>query len=74
MRRNKGITLVALILAVLLLTLLAGVIIFNIGNTYENSRIMQFTSYMKIIQKKVDYYLEEGLENEINIRTKLKWS
>ena len=64
MKNNKGITLVAVILTVIILSLLAGVIVYNIDKTYENSSIVQFTSYMKMIQKKVDFYVEEGTNYE----------
>lgn len=64
MKDNKGITLIAVILTVIILSLLAGVIVFNINKTYENSSIMQFTSYMKMIQKKVDFYVEEETNYE----------
>lgn len=62
MREDKGITLVAVIITVIVLIMLSGVIILGIGNTYENSTIIQFTSYMKMIQKEVDYYVEEGTD------------
>lgn len=62
MREDKGITLVAAIITVVVLIMLSGVIILGIGNTYENSRVIQFTSYMKMIQKEVDYYAEEGTD------------
>ena len=64
MKNNKGITLVAVILTVIILSLLAGAIVYNIDKTYENSSIVQFTSYMKMIQKKVDFYVEEGTNYE----------
>lgn len=64
MKDNKGITLIAVILTVIILSLLAGVIVFNVNKTYENSSIMQFTSYMKMIQKKVDFYVEEETNYE----------
>ena len=64
MKNNKGITLVAVILTVIILSLLAGVIVYNIDKTYENSSIVQFTSYMKMIQKKEDFYVEEGTNYE----------
>ena len=50
------------IMTVLLLSILAGVIVSSVGNTYENSRAIQFSSYMQIIQKKVDLYVEEGTD------------
>lgn len=62
MKENSGITLIVLILIVVILSLLGTIIIKTVTNTYENTKILQFTSYMKAIQKKVDFYLEDGTD------------
>lgn len=62
MKENKGITLVALIITVIILMMLAGVMISSMDDTYEKSQAIQFSSYMKMIQKKVDFYLEDGTD------------
>lgn len=64
MKNNEGITLVAVILTVIILVMLAGVIAIEIGDTYEKSSVVQFIAYMKMIQKKVDFYVEEGVNCE----------
>ena len=60
MKSNKGVTLIILIVTVIVLTLLTGVTYFSITNTIENSHVIQFESYMKMIQKGVDIEVEEG--------------
>jgi len=62
MKNNKGITLIALMLTVFLLILLGGVIAFQITDTYNNSKVVKFKSYMKMVQKNVDVILEEGID------------
>ena len=64
MRNNKGITLISLIVIVIILAMLTGYIVTSVNNTYEKSSIIQFSSYMQMIQKKVDIYVEEGTDIE----------
>ena len=64
MKNNKGITLIVVMITVAVLAMLTGVIVTSVGNTYENSRAVQFSSYMQMIQKQVDIYVEEGTDYE----------
>lgn len=64
MKNNKGITLIVVMITVVVLAMLTGVIVTSVGNTYENSRAVQFSSYMQMIQKQVDIYVEEGTDYE----------
>ena len=64
MKNNKGITLIVIMITVVVLAMLTGVIVTSVGNTYENSRAVQFSSYMQMIQKQVDIYVEEGTDYE----------
>lgn len=62
MKNNKGITLTIVIMTVMLLTIIAALAV-NYGiDTYQRSKVVEFETYMKIIQKKVDLILEEGLD------------
>ena len=62
MEKNKGITLITLIMTVIILLIIAGLSI-NYGiNTYKSSKVMKFETYMKILQKKVDIMIEEGID------------
>lgn len=61
MKKNSGITLTTAIITVLLLTIIAGLSI-NYGiDSYQNSKIIKFETYMKMLQKKTDLILEEEL-------------
>lgn len=62
MSKERGITLIVLIITVIIMLILTGIIINGAGNSYENSQVMRFTSYMKMIQKEVDYYIEENVD------------
>lgn len=64
MKNNRGITLVVLIVTIVILALVAGFIVSSVETTYEDSSIIQFSSYMQMIQKKVDLYVEEGTDIE----------
>ena len=59
MRSNKGITLMMVIITVILLTIIAGLVIYNGIISYENSKVVKFQTYMKVLQKKVDLLVEE---------------
>lgn len=62
MEKNKGITLITLIMTVIILLIIAGLSI-NYGiNTHKSSKVMKFETYMKILQKKVDIMIEEGID------------
>ena len=62
MKNNNGITLIAVIMTVILLSILAGLGI-NYGiESYNSSKVVKFESYMKVIQKKVDILVEEKVD------------
>lgn len=60
MKKEQGITLIALIMTVMLLIIITGLVVTNSMDTYEESRVIKFETYMKIIQKKVDVLIEEN--------------
>ena len=60
MKSNKGITLILVIMTVVLLTIIMGLIIRNGVDTWESSKIIKFKTNIQIIQKKVDFVLEQG--------------
>ena len=62
MEKNKGITLITLIMTVIILLIIAGLSINYRINTYKSSKVMKFETYMKILQKKVDIMIEEGID------------
>ena len=62
MEKNKGITLITLIMTVIILLIIAGLSINYWINTYKSSKVMKFETYMKILQKKVDIMIEEGID------------
>ena len=64
MKREKGITLVTLIITVVLILILAGVAISSGGNTIDNSKLIQFNTEMQIIQSRVNELIEgDSIEN-----------
>lgn len=70
MKSQKGITLIMVIITIILLTIISGLAITGGMKTFENSTVVKFETYMKILQKKVDIILEEG-ENYMNLGTAL---
>lgn len=64
MNKDNGITLMMVILTVIIMLILVGILVSGMENTYENSKVMKFTSYLKIIQKKIDLYVEDGTNIE----------
>ena len=62
MKNNKGITLIIVIIIVILLLIISGLSI-NYGiDSYNKSKVVRFEAYMKLLQKKVDIALEEGID------------
>ncbi len=59
MRSNKGVTLMMVIVTIILLTIIAGLVIYNGIISYENTKVVKFQTYMKVIQKKVDLLVED---------------
>ena len=60
MKRNRGVSLISLVVAVIILILLTGVAISSNKEAYSIIKMQDFISKMKIIQAKVD----EVAENE----------
>ena len=65
MRSKKGITLITLIITVVVLGLISGISITTGVNTYKESKVVKYETYMKVLQKKVDIILEEGTDFSI---------
>ena len=59
MKSEKGVTLIMAVMTVLLLTILVGLLVTNGMQTYKKSKVMNFQTYMKAIQKEVDVMVEE---------------
>ncbi len=59
MKSEKGVTLIIAIMTVLLLMILVGLLVTNGMQTFKDSKVIKFQSYMKIIQKEVDVMVEE---------------
>ena len=51
---NKGITLVALIVTVIVMLILIGVGIFNADQAYKNGQVSKFVTQMQLIQARID--------------------
>lgn len=59
MKSEKGVTLIMAVMTVLLLTILLGLLVTNGMQTYKKSKVINFQTYMKAIQKEVDVMVEE---------------
>jgi len=59
MKNNKGITLMSLVIAILLLFIISSVAVNTGINVYNQIRVENFISKMKLIQAKVDNISEE---------------
>lgn len=62
---NKGITLVALIMTVILMLILISVTTYTGINTYKESKVTAFVSQMQLIQSKVDNIKNEKTIDEL---------
>jgi len=62
MKNQKGITLLSVIITVILLAIIGGIAINSGVDTYESSKVAKFETYMKMLQKKVDLMIEEGVD------------
>lgn len=62
--KQEGITLIVLILTIVLMLILASVTVYVGTENIENSKMVNFVSYMQTIQKKVDFISE--YENYLN--------
>ena len=63
-RKNKGITVIALVITIVVMLILATVTINVSSDSIEYSRMLKFVSYMQAIQKKVDLISEYENYNE----------
>lgn len=64
LKNNKGITIVALIITVILMLILVSVATYSGINTYKNTEVTKFVAQMQLIQTKVDELVEENnIEN-----------
>lgn len=64
LKNNKGITLVALIITVILMLILVSVATYSGINTYNNTEVTKFVAQMQLIQTKIDGLVEENnIEN-----------
>lgn len=62
MKNNKGITLIILLCTVIVLLIITGLVLYNGMETYKESIVVKFETYMKVIQKKVDLMIEENYD------------
>lgn len=60
MKNNKGVTLIMVLMTVVVLSILAGVVITTTTNTIANMKIEKFKTNIKLIQKQVDIFMDEG--------------
>lgn len=60
MKNNKGVTLIMVLMTVVVLSIIAGVVITTSTNTVANMKIEKFKTNIKLIQKQVDIFLDEG--------------
>lgn len=62
---NKGITLVALIITVILMLILASVSVYTGVDTYKQARVMEYVQEMQLIQSKVDEVVGTSTKEEL---------
>ena len=63
---NKGITLVALIITIILMLILTSVTTYTGINTYKNAQVTKFVTQMQLVQGKVDELKESKTIEELN--------
>ena len=64
MENNKGITLVALAITILVLAILSVTVIFNGGNSIQLSKKQQFISELEMVQARVNIIYEKMQNSE----------
>lgn len=64
---NKGITLIALILTIILMLILASVTTYTGIDTYRNSKVNKFVTDMQLIQAKVDDLVATKMVDELQL-------
>ena len=65
MKDNKGITLVALIITVIMMLILASVAVYTGADTYKHARVMEYVQEMQLIQSKVDEIVGTSTKEEL---------
>ena len=63
---NKGITLIALIVTIIVMLIVASVATYTGIDTYKYSQVNKFVTQMQLLQAKVDNLVEEKTEEELN--------
>ncbi len=63
---NKGITLVALIMTIILMLILVSVTTYSGINSYKNAQVTKFVTQMQLIQAKVDDLVSSKTIEELN--------
>lgn len=64
MRKNKGITLITLVITVMIMAILAGTVVYNGRSAVDNSKKQQFVSDLEMIQAKVNTISAKMQNNE----------
>lgn len=62
---NKGITLVALIITVIMMLILASVAVYTGVDTYKQARVIEYVQQMQLIQSKVDEIVSTSTKEEL---------
>lgn len=62
---NKGITLVALIITVIMMLILASVAVYTGADTYKHARVIEYVQEMQLIQSKVDEIVGTSTKEEL---------
>lgn len=65
-KENKGITLVALIITVILMLILVSVTTYTGINSYKQSKVTRFVTEMQLLQAKVDDLVKTNTVEELN--------
>lgn len=63
---NRGITLIALVITIILMLILASVTTYTGFKTYRNSKVNKFVAQMQLIQTKVDDIVSTSTIEELN--------
>ena len=58
MKNNKGITLIALVITIIILLILTSIVTVTSMDTYEFANMTKFVAEMQLIQKEVDRLVE----------------
>lgn len=63
---NKGITLIALVITIIIMLILASVTTYTGLNTYRHSQVNKFVTQMQLLQAKVDDLVDSKTTEELN--------